>query len=537
MKTLYEKVTRPVIGLWALGVALLLAATAVCTSLIFLPVLRELGEGMMRAKSEAISSFLCGQTEQLRRLGRMLDPADGMQANLYRLGFVAGSTDSYESLGIVDADGVVHVTSGVSFSIADRAYYQRMLTEEYDAVLSEPVGSRENDAMIVLILCALPDGFPDGVFVSGAINAQYIRHVLEQDNAFDFCTQLVRESDGRALISAGMDSGAGRVYCCPIEGWPGMLLRLVIPHTFLYLQTGLLILLMAVLSVIVCLMFSLLLRRMMIHTVAPINRLSSIMTGSSLGHLDRVEETSDVLEVVQLANSYNTMIDNTHALMEELAREERMKQDAEYRALIQQIKPHFLYNTLETIQSMCLTMQDDRVENAIGDLADYFRRSLGHDRIMVPLREELMQVEDYIRLQAMRFADRFDYEIRDETGGAVPFMRFTLQPIVENAIQHCVKFCSHREHIRIHCRQENGWLCVLVENTCEACDAETIRRIDALLAGNAPASEYPGYGLYNVSCRLRLHFGEQAGLRIQTDGHSVRVAVRHPLTSEMERTL
>lgn len=536
-KTLYDKVTRPIRLIWIAGILILLAALEIFISVIVLPAIHELNIDMLNAKSESISYFLDSQAEQLAQIGEMLNPGESLERSLERLKFLDQVEHSYESMGIVDTEGVVHVTSDIQFSITQREYYKKIQENGTDTVFSEPVISLENGKMIVLILCRMGIGnYKNGKeYMSGAISTDYIQQVLERANTFGFCTQVIRDKDGEALMRTGREREKdAHVYTSPISAWPGWSLRLEIPEDFLYRQLWILTGIFALMSVLVLLVINRLMRRITAKTTEPVRRLSEAMEGNHLRCLEMVEGDADTVEVARLTDSYNRMVQNTERLSRELEQNELEKKDAEYRALIQQIKPHFLYNTLEMIQSMCLDYEDDRVENAIGLLADFFRSSLNGDRILIPLKEELYQVENYMKLQLLRYAGQFDYEILDETGEEVWFLRFTLQPIVENAIYHGVKHSGRKERILIRSRKESGQIRITVENTCEQCDSHKIRELNELFASKADGNQYPGYGLYNVNCRLRLHFGETCHLDIEEVENGVRVTVSHPIVKEME---
>ncbi len=309
---------------------------------------------------------------------------------------------------------------------------------------------------------------------------------------------------------------------------------LEIPSSFFFREMN--ILTGAVVCVAVCILVVVifLLKRITNRAVVPLKRLTEAMEDRNLRQLEQYKGSANTLEIKQLAESFNRMVANTENLMQKLEQEELKKKDAEYEALIQQIKPHFLYNTLETIQSMCLDYEDDRVENAIGLVADFFRSSLNHGRFWVPLQAELHQVEDYLKIQMLRYEEQFDYEIVNMAGDTIPFMRFTLQPIVENAIYHGVKRSSRKERIRIFCTTEGAYLKIKVENTCEAYDRKKIEWLNDLFSTDVDASKYPGYGLYNVNCRLKLHFGKTGCLRICGTENGVCVTVRHPILQEGE---
>lgn len=535
MTTLYQKIIRPVLLLWVLAITLLLFLQKFFTDAVFMPAIEEMSMDILEAKAESISYFLDSQTEHLKQVAKMLSQEESLSENLGQLKFLSETDETFESLGIVDKNGVVHVTSGIDFSITKREYYQIIQASGQDTVLSVPVSSIENGKMIVLILSRLGWENQDNVYISGAIRTDHIRQILEESNTFDFHIEVISDRDRQILMSVGREKvPKARSYLCDVTAWPGWSLRLEIPPGFLYHRLTIMNGLFAVVALFILLVISVLLKQTTARAVRPIEHLARVMDGSHLRQLSPEKTGSGILEADRLMSSYNRMVENTEKLMSELEKEESEKRDAQYQALIQQIKPHFLYNTLEMIQSMCLDYEDDRVENAIGLLADFFRSSLGRDRFLIPLKEELHQVEDYLRLQLLRYEGQFGYEILDETDGKDWFMRFTLQPVVENAIYHGVKRSRRRETITIRCCHKGGWVTVFVENTCESCDREKIWQLEELFGLRDNREEYPGYGLYNVNSRLKLHFGPDCRLHIQEICSGVRVTITHPAIGEKE---
>ena len=146
-----------------------------------------------------------------------------------------------------------------------------------------------------------------------------------------------------------------------------------------------------------------------------------------------------------------------------------------------------------------------------------------------------MIVNDYLEVQKIRFEPIFRVEqYMDETLLDFKVPKLLLQPFVENAIYHGVKRSSRKERIRIFCTTEGAYLKIKVENTCETYDRKKIEWLNDLFSTDVDASKYPGYGLYNVNCRLKLHFGKTGCLRICGTENGVCVTVRHPILQEGE---
>lgn len=536
-KTLYARITKPVQMLWVGAIVLMMILMEVFIHGAFQPTIQELSLDMLESKANSISVFLDAQMSQLIKFGEMLDTWDGREACIRELRTANQVKEEFGIIGLVARNGTCFSTGGDSFSIAGESYYQQAVRKGLTRVLSAPMQMKNTDGTYIVMLAALRNDTEDMEYILGAVSVTAVRQMMEQSNTFDFCTKIVRDEDGYAAVQVGKsvkDEEKVQEYSKPVKKWPGWSLVLEIPSSFFFREMN--ILTGAVVCVAVCILVVVifLLKRITNRAVVPLKRLTEAMEDRNLRQLEQYKGSANTLEIKQLAESFNRMVANTENLMQKLEQEELKKKDAEYEALIQQIKPHFLYNTLETIQSMCLDYEDDRVENAIGLVADFFRSSLNHGRFWVPLQAELHQVEDYLKIQMLRYEEQFDYEIVNMAGDTIPFMRFTLQPIVENAIYHVVKRSSRKERIRIFCTTEGAYLKIKVENTCEAYDRKKIEWLNDLFSTDVDASKYPGYGLYNVNCRLKLHFGKTGCLRICGTENGVCVTVRHPILQEGE---
>lgn len=541
-RTLYERLTRPMILLWSGAVLMILLVLGLFKNFTLIPALENLSIDILQTEASSISWFLNMQTSQLYQLGDMLDVKDGKENCLKELGIANQVKNSYETIGIVGRNGMNYLTTGESFSISGEDYYKEIIRSEKDTIFSKPVDLKGDGKKMIMILAKLRKNDEMMEYISASVPLSSLRSVLERSNSFDFCMKIVKDEGNTVLLQVGQksiegqlqDASKARIYRRAIKGWDGISVEMEVPNSFLYAQLNNLMKGVTIVAILLLIITSVLTKKITTKTIKPIRYLSQAMSDNHLSELSVSQSDTNIKEIAQLTESYNSMLQNTKQLIRVLEEEEMRKKDAEYEALIQQIKPHFLYNTLEMIQSMCIGYEDDRVENAIGLLADFFRSSLNGGKMLIPLKKELHQVESYLKLQQLRYEDQFTYEIQDDTDGNDLFMRFTLQPIVENAIYHGVKTSSRKEKIRIHCVKEEKNLKIMVENTCERCDVAKIREINRLFEENADAERYPGYGLYNVNCRLKLHYGRGSALKMDRTEDGVCVTILHPLISAQE---
>jgi two-component system sensor histidine kinase YesM len=217
-------------------------------------------------------------------------------------------------------------------------------------------------------------------------------------------------------------------------------------------------------------------------------------------------------------------------LMEETYRSKVLEREAQLRALQAQINPHFLYNTLDTINWMAIRKKVPDISAMIDALANYFRLSLNKGRDTVSVTDELKLVQVYLDIQMSRFTGEFEYHMEIEPGLERFMMpKLILQPIVENAVIHGIHNLRDRfGHISIEARRSGELIqFVIADNGVGMEQAQ----VDQLLTGgdsNERLWEKRGssYGLYNANERLKLFFGEQYGIEFDSvpgEGTTVRL--------------
>lgn len=231
-----------------------------------------------------------------------------------------------------------------------------------------------------------------------------------------------------------------------------------------------------------------------------------------------------------LESSVNVLIHKLHRLMGEAYTAKVQEREAMLRALQAQINPHFLYNTLDSINWLARKHDAPDISQMIDGLAQYFRLSLNKGQDMVSVADELELARVYLEIQRHRFKDSFEYEIigGDELAGYM-MPKLTLQPLVENALLHGIQHTrdmSGRIQIEAYTEGEELWM--VVSDDGVGMEMQTAKRMlhygktDADTAGRGGS-----YGLYNVHERIRLFSGEGYGLSIYSEpGKGTAVTVR-----------
>lgn len=217
-------------------------------------------------------------------------------------------------------------------------------------------------------------------------------------------------------------------------------------------------------------------------------------------------------EVGDLARTFNTMMDQISDLMEKLVSEQRKKREYELMVLQAQIKPHFLYNTLEGVCSLALSSRNTDVVTMVKSLALFYRSVLSKGRSVISIREELDNIAHYLVIQKMRYGDKFDYRI-DVPPALMnrSIVKLSLQPLVENAIYHGIKQKRGRGMITIEgAAHANRITISIIDDGVGFRDSNTA----ALLLSTESFPSTNGYGMRNVHERIRLYFGAEYGLEI-----------------------
>ena len=235
------------------------------------------------------------------------------------------------------------------------------------------------------------------------------------------------------------------------------------------------------------------------------------------GDLKKVNAQMPSDELEMLKDDYNSLIDHVNELIDTLIDKEKTLQRAEMRVLQEQIKPHFLYNSIETIGYMALDAGADKVHDALETLGSFYRNFLSKGDREIPLSREIWIVKDYLALQKLRYGDIMDdeYDIAEDTLQIV-VPKLILQPLVENSIYHGIRQKGEKGIIKISSRLEDGELYLTVRDTGVGMSQEEIE--DILSTENkADRSEADSFGLWGTIQRIRLFEGEEDIVKIESE--------------------
>lgn len=252
----------------------------------------------------------------------------------------------------------------------------------------------------------------------------------------------------------------------------------------------------------------------------PMERLLQKMRTVETGNLDRLEELTlgpvpegSQTEVGLLHRTFNRMLRRISELIDENYAKQLIIRETELKALQAQINPHFLYNTLESINWMAKVNKQSKISEMVEALGFLLRSSVNMSEKLIPLGRELDIVYSYVTIQQMRFEERlhFEVDIPDDLKDAL-IPKLTLQPLIENAIHYALEPSVNVCHIRIVARHEEDVLYISVEDDGPGMTAEFLERLHS----GQVQTRGEGIGLSNIIERIRLTFGSEYGMEIES---------------------
>ena len=258
----------------------------------------------------------------------------------------------------------------------------------------------------------------------------------------------------------------------------------------------------------------------------PFKELSQVTDEIAKGNLSVRANVNTGVEATALSNSMNTMIDKINELLEQVTTEQIRLRKAEFELLQAQINPHFLYNTLDAIIWLAEAGEQKRVVGMVRNLSDFFRTSLNQGKDINSIKEEMLHVKSYLEIQHVRYQDILSYDIEvPESLYIYSIPKITIQPLVENALYHGIKNKRGMGHISIRGQAGEKDFTITVTDDGIGIDETRLRQVQSGIQ-NKVLTGKDFYGLYNVCERIRLNFGEEYGIFIESvygEGTSVRV--------------
>lgn len=286
--------------------------------------------------------------------------------------------------------------------------------------------------------------------------------------------------------------------------------------------TVIIMLLVLINLIVLSLLFT---RRNVKKLFKPFNKIVNKMNEVSNGKLDIRIDTNDMnCDFLTMADGFNLMMDKIDLLMKKVQKEQEAVNQMRLNALHSQIKPHFLYNTLECIHWQAVSDGNKDISIMVKALAQYYRICLSEGQDVITLGKEMEHVQNYVIIQNMRYDNIITLNINiPEEYKDVSVPKLTFQPLVENSIYHGIRVKEGRKGcVNIYYKKSED-ICIVVEDNGKGISDDELKRI------NQDISCFDltvGYGINNVNKRIELMCGDKYGLKFCkniTGGLSVEI--------------
>lgn len=249
----------------------------------------------------------------------------------------------------------------------------------------------------------------------------------------------------------------------------------------------------------------------------PIKELEKAVNEIEQGNLEVEVRSAGSYEIQHLGTSIQSMARRIRKLMNDIVAEHESKRRSEFDTLQSQINPHFLYNTLDIIVWMIENEKQSEAVKVVTALARFFRISLSKGKSIIPVKDELEHVRNYLMIQHMRYKNKFTYDIEaDEDVLELASLKLMLQPLVENAIYHGMEFMDGDGEILVRAWRREDALYMSVSDNGLGMTQEQVEHLFQA-ADHTSSGRGSGIGVKNVNERIKLYFGTGYGLDIQSE--------------------
>lgn len=296
--------------------------------------------------------------------------------------------------------------------------------------------------------------------------------------------------------------------------------------------TGFLLMGVSLFCILAVLAVSHQLSRSLTYPIEHLSRKMAAQHGSHLSLSGKYLQRTD--EIGVLYNEYNNMIEELNASIKRDYQDKLITLDAQMRSLEAQINSHFLFNTLESINSLAELDEDERISTMVMALGNMFRYSIKTKSELVTIDDELRHVQDYVAVQEIRFDYRFHLLLdMPEEMHALRVLKLILQPLVENALTHGLNYCTAGDTITIRGRLDPQDLWLTVTDNGVGMSPEEVEALRSRLQEESGFTELghrtrQSIGLKNIHSRIELYYGKGYGLEIESrqgadSGTSIRI--------------
>lgn len=527
MNSIQEKINSYVIIGFSILFVLLIIITDREMNGSVVPLSKDLTQQIVDAKSDQISAWIEERVKDVREIASQVEFLNmDRETTLGLLNNISDENLDYESLGIIDDEGIAHVSDGSRFSINSRDYYNNIKNSRKDFVISDPIKSKSNDEDIVIILYRVDESVQDISYISAAVSIETIKKTASKIKLYDG-SSTIYDSELNPIGEDVMGNDENlMVFSAPISKSPKWTVMFKVPSNRLYegskrLKYSILLIGLIIGGLLLCSLnfFS-------YSIVKPIRNMQRVMKQVEDGNLEIRFKDYRKDELGQLERSFDQMLDNLYVAKYE-------KKEMEFKLIQEQVNPHFLYNTLDTIRWSAIDYDAYEVVDLIEALSNYFRVGLNNGTEYISIKDEISHIESYLKIYQARFEKKIDYTINcDCSIMEYKVIKVLLQPLVENALNYGNPNGEFEDFkIVIDIYTKNGQLIMSALNNGASIEEDRKIEIDEMLV-NPNGEGRIGFGLYSINQRLKLAFGPNYGLKLYNLEDGVLAILNCPIIEE-----
>lgn len=472
-----------------------------------LPLNKAATEQLVNSKSNEINSWMSERLSELSLLASTASRLDLATDDFFleTRDLEKRQPNIYDSIRLVSTNGVSKSWIAPDFTIRDRLYYKKLIQSDAPYTVSNVLDSKESKHRIVIILYPLPRPTSQQInYIAASVSTAQIENLTDELTIYDGVGELLSAEKTKNKPITSVDKLAKTEivsFVKEIPLLPNWQLNYTVEKKEL-LQNGRH--LQKLLIIVGCLVFAVFLIFLLFILnafVAPITSLSKSIHKIQQGEASTRAIVYKNDEIGLLTQQFNNMLDS-------LEHSQKSQSYAQIRLIQEQVKPHFLYNTLDTIQWLADAGETETVSEIITALSDYFRLGLNNGSDWATLQEEQQHVASYLKIQETRYEKHINvqYHLAEETKELlVP--HFLLQPLVENALYHGIRPLAEKgQKIIIDSTLTDDALLIHVKNTGKLPTKEKVKAMNNYYQQKIEEEDQSGFGLYSISYRLQLAF-------------------------------
>lgn len=265
--------------------------------------------------------------------------------------------------------------------------------------------------------------------------------------------------------------------------------------------------------------------------INPMRQILNTMKNADNGAFSEITAVPGSLEFERLFTGYNKMIHQIKHLFEKIIEEQKIIRKSELNTLQAQIKPHFLYNTLDSIASLALSGCNEDVCFLVESLGNYYRNSVSKGREIITVGEEIDIVRNYLNIQKVRYQDLFEVEYQiDQSCLDYQMPKLVLQPLVENSIYHGIRPKGTSGLISISACETEDAVVLTVADDGVGMSQEEI----ASILKKEKDGKIKSFGLHGTMERIRIYYGEKDRIKIESEpGKGTQITITIPKEADM----